>query len=131
MVSKETLQKIDHLIESYLPLWFKEEFHERINRLEIKDDIDLIKEFLKLIYLHFIQPVKFMDQTLKNLREIDKDIAAGKIIFSEEPILIEKDRFTLFGKEINHDEIKRFIYDFEKILIELGIDKDLAKFGKW
>lgn len=131
MVSKETLEKIDHLIEKYLPSWFKEEFHERIHRLEIRNDIDLIKEFLKLIYLRFIQPAQFIDQTLKNLCEIDRDIANGKIELPEGPILIGQDRSILFGKDVHHSDIRSLISDFEKLLVELRLEKDFTRFGKW
>ena len=131
MVSKEILEKINYLIESYLPSWFKEEFHERIHRFEIRDDMGLIKEFLKLIYLNFIQPAQFIDQTLKNLREINREIAVGKIKLPEGLILIDQDKSKIFGREIDHNEIRNLISDFERLLVELGLGKDLTRSDEW
>ncbi len=131
MVSKDVLEKIDYLIENYLPPWFKEEFYERIYRFEIQEDTDLVKEFLKLIYLHFIQPAKFMIQTLKNLREVNRDITTGKIELPEGQILIEEDKAIIFTKSISYDDIEKFITDFERLLVELGLVGDLARLGKW
>ena len=132
MVSKETINEIEGLIKEYLPTWFRDEFHERIHRFEIKDDVDLIQEFLKLIYLHFIQPVQFIKEALKNLHEIHRDVKIGRIELIEGSILIKQDVFTLFGKEISYDEIENIISDFDKLRVELGLgSKDFTKFGKW
>lgn len=132
MVSKKTINEIEGLIKEYLPTWFRDEFHERIHRFEIKDDVGLIHEFLKLIYMHFIQPAQFIKETLKNLHEIDRDVTIGRIELIEGSILIKQDVFVLFGKEVSYNEIESIISDFDKMLDELGLGgKDFAKFGKW
>ncbi len=119
------------LIKNYLPIWFNEEFKERMERLKLKEDEAIIKNFLKLIYLHFIQPAKFVIQISKNLSKIDKNIEAAIIILPIGKILIKENMFIMQEIKVKYEEIEDFILSFEKLAKELNLSNDFAKFGKW